>query len=69
MAVPEIRPGQIWRSDEGGDEWLVTKTYRELLDVYAILRKAGGPEEEVRRLKVQRDAEGARLPGFVLIEG
>ncbi len=67
MGVPEIKPGQIWRSDDGGEEWLVTKSYRELLDLYVILRKPGGPEEDLRRVKVQRDGGGFRLPGFALV--
>lgn len=69
MAIPEVKPGQIWRSDETGDEWLVTRTYHELLDLYAVLRKADGSEPESRRLKAQKDAGGARLAGFTLVEG
>ncbi|HLI30279.1 MAG TPA: hypothetical protein VKV79_04155 [Terriglobia bacterium] len=69
MGVAEVKPGQIWRSDENHDDWLVTRTYHELLDLYVVLRKTDGPEEESRRLKAQKDAEGYRLPGFTMIEG
>lgn len=68
MGVPEVKPGQIWRSNENGDEWLVTRTYRELLDLYAVLRRADGSEAESCRLKAQKDAGGVRLAGFTLID-
>ncbi len=69
MGVPEVKPGQIWRSDQSHDDWLVTRTYHQLLDLYVVIRKAEGSEEESHRLKAQKDADGFRLPGFTLIEG
>ena len=69
MKPAEIKPGQIWRSNDAGDEWLVTRTYAELFDVYAVLRKTSGPREESRRVKVHTDLQGSELPGFTLVEG
>jgi hypothetical protein len=67
--VAAIRQGQLWRSRETGERWLVTKTYTELFTVYAVLRKEGGPDVGARRVKVERTAEGVTLPGFTLVEG
>ena len=65
MAVPAIQLGQVWRLRESGESWLVTKVYSEMFASYAILRKVGGTDTEVRRLKIEKSADGALLPGFV----
>ncbi|HEV2498841.1 MAG TPA: hypothetical protein VGY31_04580 [Terriglobia bacterium] len=64
-----VKPGQIWRSNEDGIEWLVTRTYSEFLDSYAVLRRAGGTGENSRRVLVADEPQGQVLPGFTLIEG
>jgi len=69
MKVAEVKPGQIWRSNQKGGEWLVTKAYREAFDTYVVMRRIGSSESEVRRLKVEKSSEGLTLPGFTLIEG
>ena len=68
MAVSRIQPGQIWRFDPTGEDWLVTKVYAELFTSYAVLRKTGGAEADVRRLKVERSGVGVALPGFTLVQ-
>ena len=65
MAVASIQLGQLWRLDETGDYWLVTKLYSEVFASYAVLRKVGGSDPDVRRVKVEKSAEGVALPGFV----
>ena len=65
MALASIQLGQVWRLIETGDNWLVTKLYSELFASYAVLRKVGGSEQDVRRVKVEKSAEGVALPGFV----
>jgi hypothetical protein len=64
VAVSNIRLGQVWRSNETGDAWLVTKLYSEVFTSYAVLRKVGGADQDVRRVKVERLADGVTLPGF-----
>ena len=64
-----IQIGQVWRSDETGENWLVTKTYSELFTSYAVLRKIGGRDSDVRRLRVESSAQGLVLSGFSLVEG
>ena len=65
MAVASIQLGQLWRLNATGDNWLVTKLYSELFASYAVLRKVDGSDQDVRRVKVEKSAEGAALPGFV----
>ena len=60
----DVKPGQFWRSDTTGENWLVTKTYSEVFTSYAVLRKVGGTETDLLRLKVEKSADGATLPGF-----
>jgi hypothetical protein len=66
LAVASIQLGQVWRLNETGDAWLVTKVYSELFASYAVLRKVGGSDQDVRRVRVEKSADGAALPGFVL---
>jgi len=68
VPVRAVQVGQIWRSNETGETWLVTKTYSELFTSYAVLRRIGGRETDVRRAKVQPSTEGPMLAGFSLVE-
>ena len=65
MAVSSIQLGQLWRFNETGDSWLVTKVYSEVFASYAVMRKVGGADADVRRVKVEKSAQGVTLPGFV----
>ena len=65
MAVASVQLGQLWRLNETGDNWLVTKLYSEVFASYAVLRKVDGSDHDVRRVKVEKSAEGVALPGFV----
>jgi hypothetical protein len=68
VPVPSIQLGQLWRLDETGDTWLVTKTYSEAFASYAMLRKVGGADADVRRVKVDKSASGATLPGYTFAQ-
>ena len=68
MAVSAIQLGQVWRLEITGNDWLVTKVYSEVFTSYAILRKLGGTEEEVVRVKVEKLADGVNLPGFIFAQ-
>ena len=68
MAVSAIRLGQIWRLQATGDHWLVTKVYSEVFASYAVLRKVGGVDSDLRRVKVEQAAGGVGLPGFVFAQ-
>ncbi len=68
MAVSTIQLGQLWKLNESGDTWLVTKIYSEAFASYAMLRKVGGTDAEVRRVKVDKTAEGVTLPGYTFAQ-
>ena len=68
MAVSSIQLGQVWRASDTGETWLVTKVYSEVFASYAVLRKVGGGDNDVRRVKVDKSAEGVGLPGYVFTQ-
>jgi hypothetical protein len=69
VAAASIQLGQVWRRIETGDNWLVTKLYSEALASYAVLRKVGGSDRDIRRVKVTESAKGVALLGFVFTAG
>jgi hypothetical protein len=60
--------GQVWQLKETGSNWLVTKVYSEVFTSYAVLRKVGGTDADLRRVKVEKSAEGVTLPGFIFTQ-
>ena len=68
MPTTTIQLGQLWKLNETGDTWLVTKIYSEAFSSYAMLRKVGGTDAEVRRVKVDKSAEAATLPGYTFAQ-
>jgi hypothetical protein len=46
---------------------MVTRSYSELFATYVVLRKVEGGHSEIRRLKVEKTAEGLSLSGFTFI--
>jgi hypothetical protein len=68
--VKAIQPGQVWRNDESGANFLVTKVYNELFTQYAMLRPASvsAPESETIRVKVARVDQGMTLPGYTFTQ-
>jgi hypothetical protein len=70
MAVKSIQLGQVWRKDEDGRDYLVTKKYSEVFTEYAVLRPAEvtAPDAPTVRVKVTKGAAGAALPGFTFTQ-
>jgi hypothetical protein len=68
--VKQVQAGQIWRNDESGSNFLVTKVYSELFTQYAMLRPAnvGAPQAESIRVKVSRQEDGMTLPGYTFTQ-
>ena len=66
MPVKAIQLGQVWRNDENGSNYLVTKLYNEVFTQFAILRQAdaNAANSDIIRVKVQKGSEGATLPGY-----
>ena len=65
MSVRKIQIGQLWKKEDTGDIFLVTRVYSEALSTIVVLRKSGAEEENVTRVKVERTSKGQNLPGFV----
>jgi hypothetical protein len=70
MAVKAIQLGQVWRNDENGNNFLVTKVYSELFTQYAMLRPADvtAPDAETIRVKVSKSDDGVTLPGYTFTQ-
>jgi hypothetical protein len=70
MAVKAIQLGQVWRNDQNGHNFLVTKLYSELFTQYAMLRPADvtAPNAETIRVKIARTPEGVTLPGYTFTQ-
>ena len=68
MPVSSILLGQVWQMQATGDRWLVTKVYTEVFATFAVLRKVGGGDDEVRRVKVEKAADGVVIPGFIFTQ-
>jgi len=68
--VKAVQAGQVWRSDESGDNFLVTKVYGELFTQYAMLRpaKVSAPDAETIRVKITKDESGMTLPGYTFTQ-
>jgi len=70
LAVKSIKLGQVWRKDEDGKDYLVTKVYSEVFTQYAVLRPAAvtAPDAPTVRVKVAKGADGISLPGFTFTQ-
>jgi hypothetical protein len=69
MSVHKIQVGQVWKKDESGETYLITKVYSEALTTFAVLRKAGVESEAPLRVRVERNSLGQKLPGFTYTQG
>jgi hypothetical protein len=70
VAVKSIQLGQVWRKDDDGKDYLVTKVYSEVFSQYAVLRPAEvtAPDAPTVRVKVAKGTQGASLPGFTFTQ-
>jgi hypothetical protein len=70
MPVKSIQLGQVWRNDQDGKDYLVTKVYSEVFSQYVVLRHAGADAAsgDTTRVKVEKSAEGATLPGYTFTQ-
>lgn len=64
MSVAKIRVGQLWKKNETGEIYLVTRLYSEALNTMVILRKSGAEDQAQVRVKVDRTKGGQNIPGF-----
>jgi hypothetical protein len=64
VPVRKLQVGQVWKKEDSGESYLVTKVYNEALTTFAILRKAGAESERPVKVKVDRKGPAYALPGF-----
>jgi hypothetical protein len=60
----KIQVGQVWKKDESGESYLITKIYSEAIATYALLRKTGAEAEGTVKVKVDQRGASQALPGF-----
>jgi hypothetical protein len=60
----KIQVGQVWKKDDSGESYLVTKIYNEALATYVVLRKSGAENERAIKVKVSHNGPTVTLPGF-----
>ena len=58
----------MWKKDDGGESFLITKVYNEALATFAVLRKAGNETEPPVRIKVSSAGTAQTLPGFTFTQ-
>lgn len=70
MAVKSIQMGQVWRKDDNGQDYLVTKVYSEVFSQFAVLRPAEvtAPDAPTVKVKITKSAAGVGLPGFTFTQ-
>ena len=70
MSVKSIQLGQVWKNDQTGQNYLVTKLYNEVFTQYAMLRQAdaSAATTDTVRVKVQKTADAATLPGYTFTQ-
>jgi hypothetical protein len=68
--VKTVQPGQVWRNDANGSNFLVTKVYSEVFSQYAMLRPANmsAPDADTIRVKVTKLEGGMTLPGYTFTQ-
>ncbi len=64
MPAHKIQVGQVWKKDDTGETFLITKVYNEALATYAVLRKTGAESDPPIRIKVAHSGQVSLLPGY-----
>jgi hypothetical protein len=68
VPVKKVQVGQVWKKDDSGDTFLITKIYSEALTTFAVLRKTGSEDQPPIRIKISRSGASADLPGFTFTQ-
>jgi hypothetical protein len=69
MTAHKIQVGQVWKKDASGETYLITKVYSEALATFVLLRKTGAESEAPLRVRVERNSQGQKIPGFTYAQG
>ena len=64
MSVKKLQVGQLWRKNDTGEIYLVTRVYSEALSTMVVLRKSGAEEGAQTKLRTQKNSQGVSIPGY-----
>lgn len=64
MSVKKIQIGQLWKKDDTGDIYLVTRVYSEALSTMVVLRKSGAEDQALIRVRAEKTPKGHGIPGY-----
>lgn len=64
MSVKKIQIGQLWKKNDTGEIYLVTRVYNEALSTMVVLRKSGAESEALIRLRAEKTPKGHGIPGY-----
>ena len=70
MTIKKVSAGQMWKSAQTGEVFVVTSLYRDVLASFAMLRAIhSAASENNKRAKILRiDGGGESLVGFTIAE-
>ena len=68
MPGGKVQVGQVWKKDDNGESFLITKVYSEALTTYAVLRRTGAETERPLRIKVTNSGPAQTLPGYTFTQ-
>ena len=64
MSVKKLQVGQLWKKNDTGEVFLVTRVYSEALSTMVVLRKSGAEDEAQTKIRAQNNAQGVTIPGY-----
>jgi hypothetical protein len=64
MSVKKIQIGQLWKKNDTGDIYLVTRVYTEALSTIVVLRKSGAEDQALIRTRAEKTPKGQGIPGY-----
>jgi hypothetical protein len=68
VPIRKIQVGQVWKKDDSGESFLITKIYSEAIATYAVLRKTGAETEPPVRVKVSHAGPAQTLTGYTFTQ-
>jgi hypothetical protein len=69
QTAQHIQIGQVWKKNDTGETFLVTKLYNEALATIAVLRPTGDTTASMIRIHVERKGAAQNLPGYSMAQG
>ncbi|HKW56878.1 MAG TPA: hypothetical protein VJN42_05915 [Candidatus Acidoferrum sp.] len=64
MSAKKLQVGQLWKKNDTGEVFLVTRVYSEALSTMVVLRRSGAEGEAQVKVRAQKNANGVTIPGY-----